>query len=61
MIAALFHSLPEKKSLTKPLFVRHTPHEKIEHYDKGTQQTHLVIGAAGYDSDKQERYAASLL
>lgn len=61
MIAELFAELPEKRAIDKPMFVSHTPKEKVEVYKKGTQQAHLVIGAWGYDINKEERFAASLL
>lgn len=61
LIASLFAAIPEKKSASAPAFVHHLPEQKTESTNKGTQQTHLVIGARGYDSTKKERFAASLL
>lgn len=61
LIAASFASIPETKSGGTPSFIHHLPEQKIESISKGTQQTHMVIGARGYDSTKKERFAASLL
>lgn len=60
-IEKLFKEIPEKKSVEKPTFVLHTPTQPMESHLKWTQQAHVVIGARGYDTSKEERFAASLL
>lgn len=45
LIASLFSEMPEKKLKEKPTFQEHLPEKKTEFHEKGTQQTHVVIGA----------------
>lgn len=61
LIASLFHEIPENKLINVPAFVEHLPANPVEVHNKWTQQTHVVIGAWGYDSTQRERFAASLL
>lgn len=60
-LTKLFEALPEKKRINKPEFLHALPTEKIDFYDKKTEQNHLVISAMGFDGNDERRYAASVL
>jgi len=57
----LFSALPEKKRINKPEFIHALPTEKVEFYDKRTEQKHLVISAIGISGSDDRKYAANVL
>jgi predicted Zn-dependent peptidase len=60
-IAELFDILPSKRNYRKPFYPHHRPETRREHYDKWTQQNHLVISADGFSLQEEQRYPAEVL
>ena len=60
-LGELFAQLPEKKSQPKPTYTRHLPDQQQSHFDKQTEQNHLIISAYWYNGHDDNKYAAKLL
>lgn len=60
-IGDLFAPLPDRTTVSPPVYPDHRPDQQQNHYDKGTQQNHLVIAAHSVDMHHPERFAAKLL
>jgi len=57
----IFSHLPENKSFEKPNFSRNLPSEQRSHYDKKTEQNHLIISSKWMAWTDEEKYQASIL
>lgn len=60
-ISEMFKNLPEKKLYQTPSFHQYKPENKIEFFDKKTEQNHLVIWVDGYDIFDEKRFTADIL
>jgi predicted Zn-dependent peptidase len=61
-ISDIFASLPDHKNGEIPAFPKnHLPAEQSAHFDKKTEQNHLIIAFPGFDGNNPQRYAANIL
>jgi predicted Zn-dependent peptidase len=61
-IASIFGSLPDTKRVQIPAFPEnHLPAEQSAHFDKKTEQNHMIITFPGFDGNDPQRYAANIL
>lgn len=60
-IGMLFDRLPAQKSSLSPIYIDCKPTLHQSHFDKQTQQNHLIISANGYTMQDDRRYAAKLM
>jgi len=60
-ISDIFKDLPEKRAYETPKFDDYKPQNKVEFFDKKTEQNHLVIWADWFDIFNENRFTADIL
>lgn len=60
-IERLFAALPSQKSWVLTPYQRILPSSQTDHFDKKTEQNHLIISAPTFAYDDERKYAAKIL
>jgi len=61
MVSDAFWKLPDKKTNFWEGFLEKLPNQKLEFFDKKTEQNHLIVSAKWFTWTDPQRYSASIL